>query len=135
MTDKAGVKLGDKSGTPSRARAQPAPALRGAVDSLATEQVFRALANSSRRDILTMLHAHHGPLTSGQIAGHFESSWQTISRHLKVLEEAGLISFERRGRDRAYTIDTARQHAVVGQWLRGFAGTGSSPAETSRTKE
>ena len=40
-----------------------------------------------------------GPRTSGEIASQFDSSWPTISRHLNVLREAGLVIAERNGQE------------------------------------
>jgi ArsR family transcriptional regulator, repressor of sdpIR and other operons len=71
----------------------------------ASNAVFRALADQTRRDILRMLRS--GPRTSGEIAGRFESSWPTISRHLAVLRDAGLVSTSRRGSEIHYELNTS----------------------------
>jgi DNA-binding transcriptional ArsR family regulator len=65
---------------------------------------FRALADPTRRDILRLLRA--GPRTSGEIASQFESSWPTISRHLAVLRDAGLVAAERNGTEIHYELNT-----------------------------
>jgi len=62
-----------------------------------SNSAFRALADQTRRDILRMLRT--GPRTSGDIASRFDSSWPTVSRHLAVLREAGLVVAERRGQE------------------------------------
>jgi DNA-binding transcriptional ArsR family regulator len=67
--------------------------------------MFRALADQTRRDILTFLRP--GPRTSGEIAAQFTSSWPTISRHLAVLREAGLVSTERQGQEIHYELNTS----------------------------
>ena len=66
---------------------------------------FRALADETRREILRMLRA--GPRTSGDIASRFQSSWPTISRHLAVLRDAGLVITERKGQDIYYELNTS----------------------------
>jgi len=66
---------------------------------------FRALSDETRRAILRLLR--DGPLTSGDIADHFDSSWPTISRHLAVLRDAGLIVAERRSQEIRYELDTS----------------------------
>jgi len=71
----------------------------------ASNAVFRALADQTRRDILRLLRS--GPRTSGEIAGRFESSWPTISRHLAVLREAGLVGTSRRGSEIHYELNTS----------------------------
>ena len=52
-----------------------------------------------------MLHA--GPRTSGEIASRFDSSWPTISRHLAVLREAGLVTTRRNGQEIHYELNTS----------------------------
>lgn len=66
---------------------------------------FRAIADGTRRQILAMLRER--PRTSGEIAAQFASSWPTISRHLAVLREAGLVLTERRGQEIYYEINTS----------------------------
>lgn len=59
-------------------------------------------------------------MTAGQIAGRFSCSWPTTSRHLRLLEEAGLVEVHRSGRERLYTVDNRRLKRVVGGWLGWF---------------
>lgn len=66
---------------------------------------FRALADPTRRAILTMLRER--PQTSGEIASQFDSSWPTISRHLAVLRDAGLVTTERKGQEIFYELNTS----------------------------
>ena len=70
-----------------------------------SNSAFRALADQTRRDILRMLRT--GPRTSGDIASRFDSSWPTVSRHLAVLREAGLVVAERRGQEIYYELNTS----------------------------
>ena len=85
----------------------------------ASNAVFRALADETRRDILKMLRG--GPRTSGEIADHFASSWPTISRHLAVLRESGLVSTRRRGSEIHYELNTSVFEDFV-QHLMEWAG-------------
>ena len=62
---------------------------------MATDRIFEALASRPRREILAYLSAQE--LTAGDIASRFEMSAPAVSRHLSVLEAAGLVSSERRG--------------------------------------
>jgi DNA-binding transcriptional ArsR family regulator len=57
-------------------------------------RLFSALADPTRRDIVARLSV--GDATPGELAAPYQVSQQAISKHLKVLEEAGLVS---RGRD------------------------------------
>ena len=80
---------------------------------------FKALADPTRRDILRLLR--DGPRTSGEIADHFPSAWATISRHLGVLRDAGLILSERNGQQILYELNTTVFEDVVNhlmEWVR-----------------
>jgi ArsR family transcriptional regulator, arsenate/arsenite/antimonite-responsive transcriptional repressor len=62
---------------------------------MSLDQVFEALSSAVRRKILAYLSATE--LTAGQIAERFSISKPSISKHLSILENAGLIAGERRG--------------------------------------
>jgi ArsR family transcriptional regulator len=66
---------------------------------------YRALGDPTRREILRLLR--EGDLPAGELAGHFEISWPSVSRHLKLLEGAGLVSSERRGGNVIYSLQTS----------------------------
>ncbi len=77
--------------------------------------VFKALADPTRRQILQDLRG--GELTAGDIASRFTISAPSISRHLGVLKNAGLI-LERRDANRIYyTLVEERLAVCVGQFL------------------
>ena len=66
------------------------------------EKVFEALSNTTRRKILAYLSATS--LTAGQIAERFEISKPSMSKHLGILENAGLIASEKRGQFVHYSL-------------------------------
>lgn len=86
------------------------------------DEVLAALAHASRRQILLVVHFRGGETTAGEIAKRFHCAWPTISRHLRVLESAGLLVQEKRGRTRNYHIDHEKL-AVVDEWLSWFEGS------------
>jgi DNA-binding transcriptional ArsR family regulator len=65
------------------------------------DAIARALADPIRREILRMLRDQ--PLNAGEVAEAFRVSRPAISRHLRVLREAGLVHDEAIGRERVYT--------------------------------
>lgn len=73
--------------------------------------VFRALADPTRRDIIKMLRTK--AMTSGEIAERFPTTWATISRHLGVLRDAGLITAERNGSSITYELDATVLQELV----------------------
>lgn len=81
--------------------------------------IFRALADPTRREILRTLR--RGPRTSGEIAQHFSTSWGTVSRHLGILREAGLILAERNGQNVVYELNMTVFHDLIEhlmEWTR-----------------
>ena len=78
------------------------------------EKVFEALASTARRKILAYLSATD--LTAGEIAARFSMSKPAISKHLSILENAGLIRGEKRGQFIHYGL--VRENLV--NTLNGF---------------
>jgi len=83
------------------------------------KDVFGALAHPARRRVLLTVYFHGGAMSAGEIASIFAHAWQTTTRHLQVLEAAGLLTHERRGRMRVYRLERARL-ALVSEWLEHF---------------
>ena len=80
-----------------------------------TSDIFTALAHPTRRQILQDLK--DGELAAGEIAARFKTSGPTISRHLSVLRQAGLIT-ERRDANRIlYSLVSDRLALSVGDFL------------------
>ncbi|MFE7763211.1 ArsR/SmtB family transcription factor [Streptomyces sp. NPDC057438] len=80
-------------------------------------EVAEAIADPVRREILLLLR--HSPLTAGEIAGRFPISRPAVSRHLRVLREAGLARDEQIGRHRRYSLVPTRL-AHLATWLALF---------------
>jgi DNA-binding transcriptional ArsR family regulator len=78
------------------------------------DEVAGAIADPVRRKILLMLRDE--PLSAGQIADRFVISRPAVSRHLRVLREAGLVRDTADGRRRVYTLVTAPLDELAG-WL------------------
>ena len=65
--------------------------------------VFQAIADPTRRAIITLLALH--AMTPGAIAGKFDSSRQTISKHIQILAECDLLKQEQHGREIFYHLN------------------------------
>jgi DNA-binding transcriptional ArsR family regulator len=78
------------------------------------ERVFAALASTPRRKILAFLN--EGELTAGEIGERFEFSKPALSGHLRILEEAGLISREKRGQFVHFRLVPERLANTVFAW-------------------
>lgn len=94
--------------------------MRGVAGLEELDRVFGALGHQTRRAILSVLHANDGLMTSGAIAARFSCSWPTTSRHLRVLEEAGLVQTMLRGRERLYQLQTEQLRALTTDWINRF---------------
>ena len=95
-----------------------------------TDALFAALAHSARRQILLAIVFRGGRMSAGAIADRFHHSWPTTSRHLRVLEAAGLLSHQRAGRAWIYRINK-RKLTAIKDFLRWF-DEGATPRQRSR---
>jgi DNA-binding transcriptional ArsR family regulator len=86
----------------------------------AYDRLFAALSHATRRQILITLYFEGGAMGAGDIARMFSHAWPTTSRHLQVLEDAGLVTTQRHGRTRTYLLNRERIDLAT-QWLNWFA--------------
>lgn len=86
------------------------------------QETFKALSDPTRREILQLLR--RGALPAGEIAEHFNMTGATISHHLSVLKNAGLVDAERRGTYIYYEINLSVLEEIL-SWMTGLYG-GSS---------
>lgn len=83
------------------------------------QQTFKALSDPTRREILQLLKDK--PLTAGEIAAQFDTSAATISHHLSILRDAGLISDEKRGKYISYELNMSVVDEILG-WFSSLKG-------------
>jgi DNA-binding transcriptional ArsR family regulator len=81
------------------------------------EAVLRALADESRRTMLETLT--HGPATAGELAALLPIARPGVSRHLRVLREAGLVEVRREAQRRVYSL-RLEPLAEVDEWLARY---------------
>lgn len=77
--------------------------------------VYEALADPTRRQIVTMLAS--GEKSAGDIAERFPIAGPSVSRHLKVLRESGLITYRREATSRFYRLEPEPLDQVR-QWMQ-----------------
>lgn len=82
-----------------------------------TDDVFAVIAEATRRDILIALRK--GDKAVGELVQELEASQPTISKHLKVLREADLVSMRAQGQKRFYTLNP-KPLAGIATWLQAF---------------
>ncbi|MGN9839908.1 ArsR/SmtB family transcription factor [Nonomuraea sp. H19] len=73
---------------------------------MTADHVFTALANPARRELLRLL-LEEGGQPAGRLAERFDMSRPSVSEHLKVLKDAGLVTETRKGRERHYRLEAA----------------------------
>jgi DNA-binding transcriptional ArsR family regulator len=93
---------------------------------LTLNQPFKALADPTRRKILHLLR--NGDLTAGEIAQEFAISKPSISHHLNILKQAGLVQDERQGQNIVYSLNSTVFQEVMG-WLADFFKMGEQGGE------
>ncbi|WP_124981309.1 ArsR/SmtB family transcription factor [Nonlabens xiamenensis] len=79
--------------------------------------VFQAIADPIRRDIIELLSEE--ALTVNQVAEQFEISRPAISKHLKILNECGLVTFQPSGRERLCMIQ-AQELIPAFLWIKQY---------------
>jgi DNA-binding transcriptional ArsR family regulator len=82
-------------------------------------EAFKALADPTRRQILNLLRKRE--MTAGEIADQFQISKPSISHHLNLLKQAGLVVDERQGQNIVYSLHTTVLEDVMG-WMFGIMG-------------
>lgn len=91
----------------------------------ADDLLFKALGHRIRRQMLDALKAE--PLTTGTLCARFpELDRCTVMQHLGVLEAAGLVIAERRGRERWNHLDALPIHAIQERWIGPYAAYAAS---------
>ena len=85
----------------------------------ASSDAFHAVADPTRRTMLERLLPSGTARTAGELGADLGLTQPTISQHLKVLREAGLVSEERAGRQRLYELQ-AEPLAQVRDWLSPY---------------
>ena len=83
------------------------------------DAVFRALADASRRLLLDRLHERNGQ-TLGELCQGLDMSRQAVTKHLGILEEANLVSWQRRGREKLHYINPVPINDIAERWIGKF---------------
>ncbi|HVI87013.1 MAG TPA: metalloregulator ArsR/SmtB family transcription factor [Dongiaceae bacterium] len=83
------------------------------------DAVFRALADASRRQLLDRLHQRNGQ-TLGDLCDGLAMTRQAVAKHLAILEEANLVSWQREGREKLHFINPVPINQIAERWLRKF---------------
>lgn len=78
------------------------------------QETFKALSDPTRREILRLLR--QGAMTAGEIGTHFQISGATMSHHLAILRDAGLILDDRKGKFIYYELNLTVVDEIL-EWI------------------
>jgi uncharacterized protein YndB with AHSA1/START domain/DNA-binding transcriptional ArsR family regulator len=84
------------------------------------DQVFKALADPSRRQLLDSLNARNGQ-TLRELCAGLDMARQSVSKHLAILEEAELVTTTWRGREKVHFLNAAPVNAIAERWIGQYA--------------
>lgn len=80
------------------------------------DDIFKALADASRRHLLDALNRRNGQ-TLGELCSGLEMARQSVTKHLAVLEAAGLVITQRRGREKLHYLNAAPINEIADRWI------------------
>lgn len=83
------------------------------------DAVFKALADRTRRLVLDRLFERNGQSLT-QLCAHLEMSRQAASKHLDVLERAGLVTANRNGREKRHHLNPVPIQEIHDRWIRKY---------------
>jgi DNA-binding transcriptional ArsR family regulator len=83
------------------------------------DKVFKALADPNRRELLDRLHGKSGQ-TLNELCKGLPMARQSVTQHLGLLEDANLISVQRRGREKLHYFNPVPIHEIYLRWIRKF---------------
>ena len=83
------------------------------------DEVFKALADASRRTLLDRLHAKNGQ-TLSELCDGLDMTRQAVTKHLVILEAANLVTTHKHGREKLHYLNPVPIHQVGERWIRKF---------------
>jgi uncharacterized protein YndB with AHSA1/START domain/DNA-binding transcriptional ArsR family regulator len=99
------------------------------------EEVFKALADAHRRRLLDRLNARNGQ-TLRELSAGLGMTRQAVTKHLAVLEAAGLVTTVRRGREKLHYLNAAPINDIADRWIRQYhRGRAQALADLKRALE
>jgi DNA-binding transcriptional ArsR family regulator len=83
------------------------------------DDVFKALADPTRRELLDRLYAENGQ-TLGELCRRLDMSRQAVTKHLAILEAANLVATRRSGREKEHFLNPVPIGEIAGRWIRKY---------------
>jgi DNA-binding transcriptional ArsR family regulator len=86
---------------------------------MSMDAVFKALADSTRRQLLDSLRARNGQ-TLGELCEHADMTRQAVTKHLAILEAANLVVMRKSGRERLHHLNPVPINEIAERWIGNF---------------
>ena len=86
---------------------------------MSMDDVFRALADPTRRQLLDKLHARNGQ-TLNALCEEMDMTRQAVTKHLAILEEANLVTTLRKGREKQHYLNPVPINEIAERWIGKF---------------
>lgn len=86
---------------------------------MSMDAVFKALADSTRRQLLDSLHARNGQ-TLNEMCEGLAMSRQAVTKHLRILEDANLVAVKKDGREKRHFINPVPINDISERWIGKF---------------
>lgn len=83
------------------------------------DDVFKALADASRRKLLDRLRKRNGQ-TLGELCSDLQMTRQAVTKHLRILEQANLIAIVWQGREKLHYLNPVPIHEIADRWIGKF---------------
>ncbi len=83
------------------------------------DEVFRALADATRRRLLDALRARSGQ-SLGRLCSNLDMTRQAVAQHLRRLEDANLVTTIRRGREKLHYLNPVPIHEIHERWIAKY---------------
>jgi DNA-binding transcriptional ArsR family regulator len=83
------------------------------------DEVFKALADASRRSLLDRLHARNGQ-TLIELCDGLAMTRQAVTKHLAILEDANLVATIKHGREKLHYLNPMPIHQIGERWIKKF---------------
>lgn len=84
------------------------------------DEVFKALADRSRRQLLDRLRKRDGQ-TLGELSAEIDMTRFGVMKHLRILEDAGLLTTERSGREKLHFLNPVPIQLIYDRWVSNYA--------------
>jgi ArsR family transcriptional regulator, arsenate/arsenite/antimonite-responsive transcriptional repressor len=94
------------------------------------DKIYKAISDGTRRTILKLLRERD--MTAGELAGHFDLTKPTLSKHFAVLREAGLISDEKKGRNITYRLNPELLETALVSLMEDYSFVWTPPMDVEQ---